>query len=132
MQRADDRRALYGLSSGMASPRDRMDALRQGVDNLARDLQFHGDLLACGDDCTRVQSSRNVPAAPCVDAPMSQESSDHPCLRCGACCAAYRVDFSVHEMEDEGGSVPARLAVEVNGSTCACAAPTTCRSAARR
>lgn len=48
---------------------------------------------------------------------MSQESSAHPCLLCGACCAAYRVDFSLHEMEDEGGSVPRGLAVEVNGST---------------
>ena len=48
---------------------------------------------------------------------MSQESSDHPCLRCGACCAAYRVDFSAFELEGEGGSVPPGLAVEVSGST---------------
>ena len=48
---------------------------------------------------------------------MSQESSDHPCLRCGACCAAYRVDFSVYEMQDEGGTVPQGLAVEVSGTT---------------
>lgn len=38
----------------------------------------------------------------------------HPCLSCGACCASFRVDFSVHESEDEGGSVPAGLTVEVN------------------
>jgi Fe-S-cluster containining protein len=44
-------------------------------------------------------------------------SPEHPCLRCGACCAAFRVDFSVHEMEEMGGSVPAGLAVEVNDST---------------
>jgi uncharacterized protein len=48
---------------------------------------------------------------------MSQVSSDHPCLRCGACCAAYRVDFSVHEMEDKGGHVPSGLALEVTGTT---------------
>jgi len=42
---------------------------------------------------------------------------DPPCLRCGACCAAFRVDFSIHEMEELGGTVPAGLAVEVTGST---------------
>ena len=42
---------------------------------------------------------------------------DHPCLRCGACCAAFRVDFASHEMEDLGGTVPAGLAVEVTGNT---------------
>ena len=42
---------------------------------------------------------------------------DPPCLRCGACCAAFRVDFSIHEMEHLGGTVPAGLAVEVTGST---------------
>lgn len=36
-----------------------------------------------------------------------------PCLRCGACCAAFRVDFSVHETEELGGSVPQGLAVDV-------------------
>lgn len=47
---------------------------------------------------------------------MSQPS-DSPCLRCGACCAAFRVDFSARELEDEGGSVPAGLAVEVMAGT---------------
>jgi len=42
----------------------------------------------------------------------------HPCLTCGACCASYRVDFSVYELDEEGGTVPSGLAVEVNGSTC--------------
>jgi hypothetical protein len=42
---------------------------------------------------------------------------EHPCLRCGACCAAFRVDFSVQEVDTEGGSVPAGLAVEVTAST---------------
>ena len=41
----------------------------------------------------------------------------HPCLACGACCAAYRVDFAVNEMEDHGGQVPMGLAVEVTGHT---------------
>lgn len=39
------------------------------------------------------------------------------CQACGACCACFRVDFSVHELDDLGGSVPASLAVEVNSST---------------
>lgn len=38
----------------------------------------------------------------------------HPCLACGACCASFRVDFSVHETQQAGGSVPDGLAVEVN------------------
>jgi Fe-S-cluster containining protein len=42
---------------------------------------------------------------------------DTPCLRCGACCAAFRVDFSILEMEELGGTVPVGLVVEVTGST---------------
>ncbi|KQP13317.1 YkgJ family cysteine cluster protein [Pseudorhodoferax sp. Leaf267] len=38
-----------------------------------------------------------------------------PCQSCGACCASFRVDFSVHELLSQGGSVPDGLAVEVNG-----------------
>jgi Fe-S-cluster containining protein len=38
------------------------------------------------------------------------------CQSCGACCANFRVDFSVHERDDLGGQVPAGLAVEVNHS----------------
>jgi hypothetical protein len=41
----------------------------------------------------------------------------HPCVRCGACCASYRVDFAVYELDEMGGGVPAGLAVEVNGCT---------------
>jgi Fe-S-cluster containining protein len=48
---------------------------------------------------------------------MSQPASDHPCLLCGACCAAYRVDFAVYEMQAQGGTVPDGLAVEVTGNT---------------
>jgi Fe-S-cluster containining protein len=40
------------------------------------------------------------------------------CVTCGACCASFRVDFAVYEMEDMGGSVPSGLTVDVNGSTC--------------
>lgn len=36
------------------------------------------------------------------------------CTSCGACCACFRVDFSVEELQEHGGSVPGGLAVEVN------------------
>lgn len=39
------------------------------------------------------------------------------CQSCGACCAAFRVDFSCAELDDAGGHVPSGLAVEVNSST---------------
>lgn len=39
------------------------------------------------------------------------------CTTCGACCANFRVDFSVYELDDQGGSVPCGLAVEVNHNT---------------
>lgn len=42
----------------------------------------------------------------------------HPCLTCGACCASFRVDFSVHESQDAGGQVPQGLLVEVNDGLC--------------
>jgi uncharacterized protein len=40
------------------------------------------------------------------------------CTSCGACCASFRVDFSVFETQAEGGSVPDGLVVAVTGSTC--------------
>ncbi len=40
------------------------------------------------------------------------------CTTCGACCASFRVDFSVHELDDLGGPVPSGLTVEVNYSLC--------------
>ena len=40
------------------------------------------------------------------------------CQSCGACCANFRVDFSIYELDTEGGQVPAGLTVEVNGNTC--------------
>lgn len=48
---------------------------------------------------------------------MSQENPVHPCLQCGACCAAFRVDFAVDELGERGGPVPSGLAVEVTGTT---------------
>jgi Fe-S-cluster containining protein len=39
------------------------------------------------------------------------------CTHCGACCACFRVDFSVYETDIEGGSVPSGMATEVNGNT---------------
>lgn len=39
-----------------------------------------------------------------------------PCQSCGACCANFRVDFSIHELQCNGGSVPDGLAVEVTGT----------------
>jgi len=45
-------------------------------------------------------------------------SEAHPCLSCGACCASFRVDFSVYESEDNGGRVPRGLIEEVNDFTC--------------
>jgi Fe-S-cluster containining protein len=40
------------------------------------------------------------------------------CQRCGACCASFRVDFSVHELDEMGGTVPGGLAVPVTDHTC--------------
>jgi uncharacterized protein len=46
------------------------------------------------------------------------DSALHPCLSCGACCASFRVDFSVQELLSQGGSVPDGLVVEVNDALC--------------
>lgn len=40
------------------------------------------------------------------------------CQHCGACCATYRVQFSVYELDSVGGSVPEMLTETVNGITC--------------
>ena len=42
----------------------------------------------------------------------------HPCLSCGACCAAFRVDFSVYESQEHGGRVPLGLIEPVTDSLC--------------
>jgi Fe-S-cluster containining protein len=38
-------------------------------------------------------------------------------LSCGACCASFRVDFSLYETEDMGGSVPQGLADQITAHT---------------
>ena len=43
-------------------------------------------------------------------------AAPHPCLGCGACCASFRVDFSVHETQEQGGQVPDGLVVPVTAS----------------
>lgn len=42
---------------------------------------------------------------------------DHPCLACGACCAAFRVDFAAGEIDENGGMVPAGLCALVTATT---------------
>jgi uncharacterized protein len=42
----------------------------------------------------------------------------NPCTACGACCASFRVDFARAELDEEGGMVPAGLAVDVTGALC--------------
>ena len=44
--------------------------------------------------------------------------TDNACTRCGACCASFRVDFAVEELDERGGAVPAGLAVELTETTC--------------
>ena len=49
---------------------------------------------------------------------MSYPDTDNPCANCGACCASYRVEFSIYELESAGGRVPDGLSVPVNQHTC--------------
>lgn len=49
---------------------------------------------------------------------MEKQLNQNLCLDCGACCAALRVDFSVHERSSNGGSVPDGLTVDVTDSVC--------------
>lgn len=53
-----------------------------------------------------------------ISAAMSYPDLDNPCAHCGACCANYRVDFSIYELESSGGRVPDGLTVPVNHYTC--------------
>jgi Fe-S-cluster containining protein len=55
-------------------------------------------------------------AVQCAPAPAAGAGALHPCLDCGACCAAFRVDFSIHELDAHGGAVPAGLAVALNAT----------------
>jgi hypothetical protein len=45
-------------------------------------------------------------------------TADNPCLRCGACCASFRVDFARAELRSVGGTVPDGLAVALTAGTC--------------
>ncbi|MCW7536431.1 YkgJ family cysteine cluster protein [Aquabacterium sp. A7-Y] len=49
---------------------------------------------------------------------MSHASPTDFCTSCGACCASFRVDFAREELDDNGGRVPAGLAVDVTQHTC--------------
>jgi len=40
------------------------------------------------------------------------------CTRCGACCASFRVDFSVFESQSHGGSVPEGLSAPLTDHLC--------------
>jgi hypothetical protein len=40
------------------------------------------------------------------------------CQTCGACCASYRVEFAVYELDELGGHVPAALTEPLGGVTC--------------
>lgn len=41
-----------------------------------------------------------------------------PCQTCGACCANFRVDFSIYELDEHGGTVPSTMADVINGTMC--------------
>ncbi|MGE0526884.1 MAG: YkgJ family cysteine cluster protein [Bdellovibrionales bacterium] len=41
----------------------------------------------------------------------------HPCVRCGACCATYRVLFPVQELQSDSYHVPADLTEAVDPGT---------------
>lgn len=48
----------------------------------------------------------------------TEGDTGNPCIRCGACCASFRVDFARDELQSNGGTVPDGLAVEVTAATC--------------
>lgn len=48
------------------------------------------------------------------------QPTDNPCLRCGACCSSFRVDFAREEWAGSGapGGVPEGLAEPITESLC--------------
>jgi Fe-S-cluster containining protein len=40
------------------------------------------------------------------------------CTSCGACCASFRVDFHVEEMDTHGGCVPSGLGQNITATLC--------------
>ena len=63
------------------------------------------------------QQSRSNPRQNTAPTRIAIMSSTHPCLTCGACCASFRVDFSVEETQEQGGCVPDGLVVSVTDYT---------------
>ncbi len=45
-------------------------------------------------------------------------SAGNPCLRCGACCASFRVDFALDQRAGAGGAVPEALAEPITPTLC--------------
>ena len=44
-------------------------------------------------------------------------SQQNPCMRCGACCAIYRVTFDYHEADTfPGGGIPSYLIFKLDGT----------------
>ena len=48
------------------------------------------------------------------------DHANNPCTRCGACCASFRVDFSVYETQSEGGSVPEPIGANFTNAVSPC------------
>ena len=47
-------------------------------------------------------------------------SHSNPCLRCGACCAAYRASLNNQEADNVlGGVMPSHLIIRLNETLCA-------------
>lgn len=88
------------------------DALAEGAAAAPRSAAA---VLASASASALPAAARASACAP-APAPAAGTAAPHPCLRCGACCAAFRVDFSVHELDAHGGTVPAGLAVELNAT----------------
>ena len=60
--------------------------------------------------------------SPPMSTPLPRSPTEAPgappdCLRCGACCAGFRVDFAVQELASHGGSVPDGLADALTAHT---------------
>ena len=53
-----------------------------------------------------------------MDSTPSSDPDAFDCQSCGACCAVYRVEFPVYELEGAGGTVPPDRTEVVNGNTC--------------
>jgi len=63
-----------------------------------------------GAASTGSSDSDGPAAAPAPSAAHTSNDAHNPCVRCGACCASFRVDFARDELQSEGGRVPDGLA----------------------